>query len=98
MLFLIIYIAIFVLLIIDFARCIKGKARWAMLFTLEILSVILSGVLLFYYDSLPGYGFMSGLSYLGEILLSYGALILYSVLFVITLITELILHCVRKNK
>ena len=36
-------------------------------------------------DDLPGYGFMPGLTYLGEILFSLGAVVLYCISFLISI-------------
>ena len=33
--------------------------------------------LMIYYNNLPGYGFMPGLSYLGEVLFSFGAAVFF---------------------
>ena len=94
----ILYIAIFIFLIIDFVLCVKGKAKWIVLFVLEIISVTLAVSLWIYYNGLPGYGFMPGLSYLGEVVCSVGALILYVIMLAVTSITRLVLCLTRKNK
>ena len=49
-----------------------------------------------YFDSLPGYGFMPGLSYFAETLFSYGAAILYCGMLAVSAVTGIILHCKRK--
>ena len=94
----ILYIAIFIFLIIDFVLCVKGKAKWIVLFVLEIISAVLAAGLWIYYNGLHGYGFMPGLSYLGEIVLSLCALILYVIMLTVTTVTRLIFRLVRKNK
>ena len=95
---LIIYVIIFIFEIVQFIKCIKNKAKWSRLFIYETFFIILSVVLLIHYDNLPASGFMPGLTYLGEILFSFGAMILYCIAFGITLITKLIIYLLEKKK
>ena len=94
---LIIYIVILIFLIANFVKCLKNKAKWSRLFIFEIFSTILSAILLMYYNNLPGSGFMPGLTYLGEVLFSFGAMILYSIILAITSITKLLLYLLEKK-
>ena len=94
----IMYIAVFAFLIVDFVLCLKGRIKWIWLFVIEAISAVLAAGLWIYYSSLHGYGLMPGMSYLGEIVLSIGALILYVIMLVVTSVTGLILCLVRKNK
>lgn len=87
--FLIIYILIFIFLIFNFVRCLKNKSKWIKLFIYEIIFIILSLVLFIYYNNLPGSGFMPGLTYLGETLISFIAMMLYIIIFVVTLVVKL---------
>lgn len=95
---LIIYVIIFIFEIVQFIKCIKNKAKWSRLFIYEASFIILSAVLLIHYDNLPGSGFMPGLTYLGEVLFSFGAMILYCIALGITLITKLIIYLLEKKK
>ena len=83
---LVIYMVIFIvqiyLLVVILRKQIKKL--WALLFSLELIPMLLAIGLMKYYDSLPGYGFMPGLCYLGEVLFSYGAAVLYGVCFFIS--------------
>lgn len=88
----IIYIIIFIFLIIKLIKCLKNKTKWIKLFIFEIISTLLSSFLFIYYDNLPGYGLMPGLSYFGETLISFGAMVLYGIILVITAITKLIMY------
>ncbi len=54
------------------------------LFILELITFVCGTVMATYYEQLPGTGMMPGLSYLGEILLGYLAVLLTSLIFVIT--------------
>ncbi len=95
---LIIYIIIFIFEIVQFIKCLKNKSKWSRLFIYEIFFIILSAVLLVHYDSLSGSGFMPGLTYIGEVLFSFVAMILYCIAFGITLITKLIIYLLGKKK
>ncbi len=96
---LIAYLVVFILQIIFFVKAIKKKLKkfWMILFVTEIISIFVSVGLMLYYESLPGYGFMPGLSYLGEILSSFGAMVLYAVMFVSSVII-CIVNGERKKK
>lgn len=59
----------------------------------EVIPMLIANGLRIYYDSLPGYGIMPGLTYIGEVLYSYGASIIYCVLFVIS-----VLCCIASPK
>lgn len=62
----------------------------------SLLSAALTWGLGAYYDSLPGYGMMPGLTYFAETLFSYGAAILYCGMLAVSAVTGIILHCKRK--
>ena len=91
-LLLVIYIAIFVIQIILLVKSIKKKEKkyWIRVFVLEIISILVSIILYKYYENLPGYGFMPGLSYFGEILFSMGAIFLYGIMLCITSLIKII--------
>ncbi len=88
-----IYTVTFIFQIIYLVKAIKNKTKkyWIKVFVLEIISIIISIILLFYYNSLPGYGFMHGLSYLVEVLVSFGVTILYSTMLFITICVKIII-------
>ncbi|MBQ8527578.1 MAG: hypothetical protein IJ429_03805 [Lachnospiraceae bacterium] len=83
-----VYIMIFVCQIVFLVKAIKKKnwKTWTILFVLEIASLIIALSLMVYYENLPGYGFMPGLSYLGEVLASFAAALLFFVIFLISAI------------
>ena len=93
------YILIFVLHIVFLVKAIrkKSKKRWVFLFTMEFISALIAIGLKEYYDSLPGYGFMPGLSYLGEVLFSFFASVSYGVLFLISVCVFLVIEEKKKN-
>lgn len=84
-----VYIIVFIVQIILFVKVIKEKTEknWGRLFFFEVIPMIMALVLMLYYESLPGYGFMPGLSYLREVLSSFGAMVIYGGMFVISGIT-----------
>ena len=94
----ILYIFLLALQVLSLILVIRRKSKryWISLFILEAVSAILAWRLGVWFDSLPGYGFMPGLTYLSETLFSYGAAILYGMMLVGSAVTGLILHCKRK--
>lgn len=84
---LITYIVIFTFQIILFVITIRKKTKklWWILFSSELIPLLISIGLMIYFNNLPGYGFMPGLTYLGEILFSFGAVVLYCISFLISI-------------
>lgn len=83
---LITYIVIFTFQIILFVITIRKKKKlWRILFSAELIPLLISIGLMIYYNNLPGYGFMPGLTYLGEVLFSFGAVVLYCISFLISI-------------
>ena len=54
----------------------KSKRYWISLFLLEAVSAVLAWRLGVWFDSLPGHGFMPGLTYLAEALFGYGTAVI----------------------
>lgn len=88
LLLLVAYIMIFcfaiALLVLSLRK--KQKKLWLSLFLVEVIPMLIANGLRIYYDSLPGHGIMPGLTYIGEVLYSYGASIIYCVLFVVSVL------------
>ena len=84
---LITYIVIFIFQIILFVITIRKKTKklWRILFSAELIPLLISIGLMIYFNNLPGYGFMPGLTYLGEVLFSFGAVVLYCISFLISI-------------
>ena len=91
---LICYILIFIFLIILFIKCLKNKIKWNKLFLYEIIAIIISIILMIYYNNLPRDAF----SYLGEFLVSFGAIILFSISLAITIFLRFIIYLIVKKK
>lgn len=96
----IICLALFIIQIFMLVKSIKKieKKYWISSFCLEIISIIMSLALLYYYDCLaPRGGFMPGLEYLGEELTCMGAGFLYAIMLYITLIARIIVYEKRQK-
>ena len=98
-LLLIAYIAIFILqialLVLSLLK--KTKKLWISLFLSEFIPMITAFVLMRYYDSLPGYGFMPGLSYFGEVIFSFGAAVLYCIVLFVSICIFAVVK-IKENK
>lgn len=94
----ILYISLLAIQVLSFILAIRRKSKryWVSLFVLESVSAVLAWRLGVWFDGLPGYGIMPGLSYLTETLLSYGAAILYGVMLVGSAVTGIVLHYTKK--
>lgn len=94
----ILYIFLLALQVLSFILAIRRKTKryWISLFVLEAASAVLAWRLGVWFDSLPGYGFMPGLTYFAETLFSYGAAILYCGMLAVSAATGIILHSKRK--
>lgn len=99
MLILILYLVIFIIQIILLVKAIKKKEKrkWIKAFALEIFSIILSIILWQYYESLPGYGFMAGLTYLGEVIFSIGSTILSTIMLFISICARIVIYIKSKK-
>ena len=94
----ILYIFLLALQVLSLILAIRRKSKryWVSLFILEAVSAVLAWRLGVWFDGLPGYGFMPGLSYFAETLFSYGAAILYGVLLVGSAVAGIVLHYTKK--
>lgn len=95
---LIIYILVLFFFIVNLVRCFKYKAKWWRLFICEVVAVCVSAFLCLYYDSLPGDGFMPGFTYLGEVLFSYAAAILFTIILAVTVVSKISIFLHEKKK
>ena len=94
-LMLIAYIVILVLQIVLLVLSLRKKQKklWLILFLVEVIPMLIANGLRIYYDSLPGHGLMPGLTYMGEVLYSYGASIIYCVMLLVS-----VLCCIASRK
>ena len=95
----ILHVFIIVVQIVFFISSIKhkNKTNWNLLSSIQITSIIGSCIMMVYYNDLPGYG-MQALTYLGEWFLCFCATIVYSVLFIISIITRFMIYLISKRK
>lgn len=96
--FLILHILAFILLVINYIKCLKRKTEWNALFKYEVIALILTILLMLYYSNLPGVGFAPGLTYFGEEFINLCALFMYIVSLVISIATRLILILFENKK
>lgn len=81
-----IYLLVFVLQIFLQVKAIRSgsKKLWLILISMEFISMVAANRIQEYYDNLPSDGFMSGLNYLGEVVFSLLASMLYGICFLIS--------------
>ena len=91
-LMLIAYVVVFASQVILFVYAVRRKTKklWGIVFSSELFPMVIAICLMIYYNNLPGYGFMPGLAYIGEVLFSFGAAILYCVGFLISFCVYLV--------
>jgi hypothetical protein len=72
------YIFLLALQVLSLILAIRRKTKryWISLFFLEAVSAVLAWRLGVWFDSLPGYGFMPGLTYISETLFGYGTAVI----------------------
>lgn len=89
---LIVYIVVFLFLCVLLVRAAKGDRDWGRLFGLELLAVVASFCAIHIFDALPGRGMMPGLTWFGAVLYSMGAVAVYAVLLLITVVVWALKH------
>ena len=67
-------------------RGFRRKRGLGKVLVLNILSIVLSCVLLWYFDTLPGYGIMPGFAYFPEVFASLCSIAAFTVLTFVTLL------------
>lgn len=74
----ILYISLLAIQVLSFILAIRRKSKryWVSLFVLESVSAVLAWRLGVWFDGLPGYGIMPGLSYISETLFGYGTAVI----------------------
>ena len=100
-----IYIILFILQIVLLVKAVKkfSKKRWIILYVFEIVSLVLSYLMFCIYNhptllNLPLDSFMPGLTYISGTVFSFGAFVMYAVITVVTVISNIIKHIsINKN-
>lgn len=83
-----------VLPVIQVTMLVKGiKHKYLGFYALavDILSIVIAASMLMYYEALPGYGFMPGLTYLFEALMCMAAMVLYGFIMFVTGCSKIIM-------
>lgn len=85
-------LSVFIIEIVLLVKFFKSKQNkyWLINIILEICFIIISIIIFNYYDNLPGYGLMPGLSYITQLLFSFGSCILNIVMLFVTICFKLI--------
>lgn len=96
--FIVLHILVFILLVINYIKCLKKQVIWNNLFKYEVIALILSVVIMIYYSNLPGVGFAPGLTYFGEKFINLCAFFIYIGSLVISISTRLILSLFESKK
>ena len=93
------YTALFFLHLFLFRRACRKptRGRFVLLYSAELLSCVAAAIFARYFDSLPGYGMMPGLTYFSEVIFSIAAAHVFAALLLLSLIGELIIRT-RKKK
>ena len=81
-----IYLLVFALQIFLQVKAIRSgsKKLWIILIIFEFSSMVAANRIQAYYDNLQGVGFMPGLTYLGEVVFSLLASMLYGICFLVS--------------
>ena len=82
---LLVYIFVFILQVVLLVRSIQKKQKklWLGFFAFQLISALLAAGLCWYYETLPG-GMFGGLTYMGEVLFSFGAAVVYGLFFLVS--------------
>lgn len=79
-----VYLAALALQIALTVRAWQGRAPWKYPLLLELGCIPAALVAMEYFNRLPGYGFMPGLTWLGHVLFSLGAAGAYGIMLILT--------------
>ena len=85
-------LSVFIIEIVLLVKFFKSKQNkyWLINIILEICFIIISIIIFNYYDNLPRYGLMPGLSYITQVLFSFGSCILNIIMLSVTICSRLI--------
>lgn len=85
-----IYALLFGLQVVWLIRTCRRKGKFWPVLMVNVLSAVLSGFLMWYFDTLPGFGFMPGFAYFAEVFASLCAAAAFTVLAFVTLLCRLL--------
>ena len=89
---LIAYIVILIFQIVLLSMSVKKgkKVYWISLYISELVTIAIAVILSILFNNLEGHGFMPGLTYLGEALFSMGAVVIFSIMLVSSLMVGIL--------
>ena len=85
-----IYVILFALQVFWLARALRKKKRVGPVLVGNILSIGLSVFLMWYFDTLPGFGMFPGFAFFPEVFYSLCAIVAFTVLTCVTLLCWLL--------
>lgn len=88
------YVLFFALQVFLLIRSFRAKRGLGKLVILNLVSVLLACFLLWYFDTLPGYGMMPGFAFFPEVFYSLCAAAVFAVLTLVTFLCWL--YCRKK--
>lgn len=99
-LLLLIYIILFVIQLVSLILFIRKKKQkyWVCSSITAMISSIAANRIMFYYDGLPGYGPLPGLTYFSEWIYSFWASIIFAGMFLLSIFLKIILKVRTKHK
>ena len=78
------YVVFFAVQVFLLIRSCRAKRGLGKLLLMNVFSIALSCFLLWYFDTLPGYGMMPGFAYFPEVIYSLCAVVVFAVLTLVT--------------
>ena len=98
----VVYVVVFIYLITLLVISVRKKSirYWVVEYLSEVLAIIGAIVTMCYFNNLPfpRDDFFPGLKYLGEILFSMGAAILYTIIFIVSIVCGATIYVKEKTK
>ena len=93
------YLLALAIQIVMYAGCLKMpvRVRWSMLFLCEMCALTAAVYFTCYYNALPGYGMMPGLTYFTETLASMAGAVVYLCMLLVSVLSCVILKLKYKK-
>ncbi len=87
------YVLALVIQIFLLIGCLKKpvRVRWSLLFLCELCALTSAVYFSFYYNSLPGYGMMPGLTYFSETMYSMAGAVVYLCMLLVSVLACVIM-------
>ena len=82
----VVYFLVFLVLTWLLIQCFRTRSGWGRLLALDILATVGACVLVWYFDTLPGYGIMPGWAYFSEVMYSLAAAVAFGAKTLVSLL------------